>query len=162
MLSALDLMYCEPEVSVDSEWAAMHLGVSTRTLRNYRNQGVIRAFALPSSRNGKVFWRYLLSDLDQFIESHRNRQRHWDPEKDSELPVAVAARIMGVTRETAHVQRSRGKLKDYRPETVRAYLLKSHSRKVAREVKRRAQWKESNLRLEISRLRAGLDRAALA
>jgi hypothetical protein len=156
ILSTLDRLDYVPDISVDSDWAAMHLGICNRTLRNFRKSGVVRAFALPIGNAGKVTWRYLMTDLDEFINTRRNRKRYWDPEEDAELPVAVVARILGVTKETAHVQRSRGRLNDYRPESVRSYLLKSHSRKVARDVKRCAQSRESNLRYEICRLRMRL------
>jgi hypothetical protein len=141
LLSTLEGPDYVPDVSVDSEWAALHLGICQRTLWKYRKMGIVRAFGVRVGQVRKISWRYLMSDLDEFIQKHRNLKRYWDPEEDAELPVAVVARFLNVTAGTVHVLRCRGKLKDYRPESVRDYLL-THSRKTdavaGRSVGRRA------------------------
>ena len=113
---------------------------------------------MPADLGRRVTWRYLLSELDEYRMPHQNSKRFRDPQKE-ELPAIVAAKILAVTVESLYVLKSRGRLRDYRPETIRTYLLKANSRNVAREVKRRARFRESNLRWEISRLRK---RASLA
>src|SRR5690349_13208979 len=105
LLAALSSAEYTPDVSVDSEWAAMHIGVCTKTLRKYRKMGVIRSFSVPSGPIRKHSWRYLLSDLDEFIRNHRNLKRYWDPEADEELPVPIVARFLNVTAGTVHALR---------------------------------------------------------
>src|SRR5262245_36532810 len=80
-----DYSHYIPDVSVDSEWAAIHLGICTKTLRKLRKMGIIRAFAVPGGPIRKHSWRYLMSDLDEFIRTHRNLKRFWDPNEDYEL-----------------------------------------------------------------------------
>jgi hypothetical protein len=141
-----------PSYSYDSPLAAIALGVCTKTLHRLRVRGIVPAFAVPSQVPGKVVWRYRVEDLDEFILKHRSHKRYWHPDEDSELPAHVAARLLGITPESLYVLKSRGKLTDYQPETIRTYLQKTHSRKVAAKAKRDARARESSLRLEIRRL----------
>jgi hypothetical protein len=103
----------DPTWSYDAGLAALNLGVSTKTLHRLRKIGAVRAFGIPSQFPGKVAWRFRQEDLDEFVLRHSNRKRYWDPEEDSELPVCIAARLLGVTIETLYVLKSRGKLSDY-------------------------------------------------
>ena len=112
----------DPTWFYDSGLAAINLGVSTKTLHRLRKIGAVRAFSIPSQLPGKVTWRYRQEDLDDFVLRHSNRKRYWDPDPDSELPVKVVARLLGVAVETVYVLKSRGKLADYQPETIGRYL----------------------------------------
>jgi hypothetical protein len=113
----------------NSRSAAKKLGVCTKTLYRLTKCGVLPAFRIPSQIPGRSAWRYRQEDLDEFVLRHSNRKRYWDPEADDELPAGVAARLLGVTTETVYVLKSRGKLVDYQPETIREYLQRVHCRK---------------------------------
>jgi hypothetical protein len=118
----------DPTWSYDSGLAAINLGVSTKTLHRLDKIGAVRAFSIPSQFPGKVTWRYRQEDLDNFVLRHSNRKRYWDPEEDAELPVRVVARLLNVTTETVYVLKSRGKLSDYQPETIRDYLQRTKTK----------------------------------
>jgi hypothetical protein len=152
----------DPTWSYDAGLAALNLGVSTKTLHRLRKIGAVRAFSIPSQFPGKVAGRFRQEDLDDFVLTHSNRKRYWDPDEDPELPVGVSARLLGVTPESLYVLKSRGKLADYQPETIRSYLQKTCLRKVAREIRRKARERESGLRAEIRRLRDKLGKGIKA
>lgn len=145
-----------PDAAMNSRYAALWLGISTKTLLMLRKRGIVPAFAVPSKIPGKFAWRYLMSDLDEFKLTHRNAKRYWDTEEDPELPVRVVAQILAITPGTVSVLKSRGKLTDYRTESVRAYPEKSYKRRLSRKFTAQAKSKVSKLRLEVRRLQERL------
>jgi hypothetical protein len=139
--------------AVDSVQAAAGLGTSRATLLRLRRLGLIPAFSVPSRIPGRVMWRFRLEDLMAFKKKQRNQIHAWDPREDGELPAIVVARILGVSLQDVYIQRHRGRLKDYRPETVRQYALKRLEKEVAREVAQEFKPKLARMTAEYRRLR---------
>ena len=57
---------------INTEGAAQYLGVTTRTIANYRERGQI-----PFAQIGRVI-RYRQSDLDKFLLSHYVKPSNWE------------------------------------------------------------------------------------
>ena len=139
--------------AVDSNHAAAGLGTSTKTLMRLRRLGLIPAFSVPSRIPGRVMWRYRMEDLMAFKKTQRNQIHAWDPRVDAELPAIVIARLLGVSLQDVYIQKHRGRLKDYRPETVYKYVIKVYGKKVEREVEQELKSELRRLQAESRRLR---------
>ena len=85
-----------PDASMNSHYAAMWLGISTKTLARLRKCGIVPAFAVSVGKKGRVSWRYLESDLQHFRLYYSPWKRYWDPDINPELPVKVVAKILAL------------------------------------------------------------------
>jgi hypothetical protein len=139
--------------AVDSVKAAAGLGTSRGTLLRLRRLGLIPAYSVPSRIPGKVMWRYRMEDLMKFMKTQRNQIHAWDPRSDGELPAIVVARILDVSLQDVYLQKHRGRLKNYRPETVRRYVLNRYGKKMEREIEQELKSELRQLKAEYRRLR---------
>ncbi len=100
--------------------AAGYLAISRTTLRIWVKQGRIPVIPLHAHR-----FRFRLEDLDTAILNRRRFHAKAWFESDHELPRPIVARLLGVKLPmNASAHRRAGNLKDYSPESVRAYIFK--------------------------------------
>lgn len=110
--------------------AAAFLGVTPATIRRLIKQGYIRAFYIPNLRLGNKMIRVRIEEVHRIITENdltggltgKNRS-HWiNAHTCSKIPVALAARILGMTGPAVARAIERGTLKPT-PEGIREYIL---------------------------------------
>ncbi len=114
--------------------AAAYIGVSRSTLYLYIQRGILTPFYLPPGRHGsKPIARIRLADLDRFVyaEGVSTQKNLFNPRTIHELPVPVAARLLGITEAAVWMALGNGSLKDCSPETLRLYQIKQIRRLVS-------------------------------
>jgi hypothetical protein len=114
------------------------------TLRRLRQTGAIRAFQIPSrSRGAKMVWRYRCVDLYDFVKTN--------------CKYIVDHPSVGVSPQDIRIQKWRGRLKGYDPESVREYLLRTSRKGLVAEIRRDLRSEHLRLRQEAPRLRRLLE-----
>ena len=108
--------------------AGVFLGISDRTMARLVRQGHIRAFFIPrpTPKRSKLI-RIRIEELNRFIiENDCTKgitRNHWiNPFTVREVPIPLAARILGVTPNTVTQARAAGVL-DLTPEGFCQYIL---------------------------------------
>jgi len=126
--------------------AAAFLGVTPTTIRRLIAQGYIRAFYIPNLRLGSKMIRVRIEEVHRIITENdltggltgRNRS-HWiNPHTCSKIPVALAARILGMTGPAVSKAIERGTLIPT-PEGIHDYILVRRERELTKKI--RAKYK---------------------
>jgi excisionase family DNA binding protein len=142
-----------PNQAFNGRQAAAYLGVSEVTLRRLRHRGAIPAFRIPSrGRGARVVWRYRIEDLQDFVTANGYTEISCSDD-GIVFPVAVIASLIGVSAQAIRIQKWRGRLRGYDPNSVREYLLRVSRKSLAAEIRRNFASKLANLQAHNRRLR---------
>jgi excisionase family DNA binding protein len=126
--------------------AAAFLGVTPTTIRRLIAQGYIRAFYIPNLRLGSKMIRLRIEEVHRLITENdltggltgKNRS-HWiNPHTCSKIPVALAARILGMKGTAVSEAIQRGTLNPT-PEGLHDYILGRRERELTTKI--RAKYK---------------------
>jgi excisionase family DNA binding protein len=122
--------------------AAAFLGVGVATVRRLIERGHIRAFSIPNLTFGTRMIRIRIEELNRLITDNdltggltgRNRS-HWiNPHTCREIPVALAARILGMTGSAVSEAMFRGTLNPT-PEGLHEYILHRSKKELTTEIR---------------------------
>jgi hypothetical protein len=102
--------------------AAALTGLKEATLRRYYHAGMIAGFT-PSTGSRRPRLRYKLKDLLAITEARISGTHLYDPRAGGELPVALVARLTGLSEAGVKSAVAAGRLHDRRPESIRVYWL---------------------------------------
>ncbi len=126
--------------------AAAFLGVTPTTIRRLIKQGYIRAFYIPNLRLGNKMIRVRIEEVHRIITENdltggltgKNRS-HWiNPHTCSKIPVALAARILGMKGTAVSEAIQRGTLNPT-PEGLHEYILLRREKELTTKI--RAKYK---------------------
>lgn len=131
-----------------STQAAGYLSVARSTIRNWANSGRLPVVLF----HGDRYFRFLVSDLDEAILKHRYQVKTWFL-RDNELPRAIVERLLNITGDSVSIFKQRGTLKDYSPESIRAYMMKQARRDVGPGIRLKYKRKLELLQLQLWRLK---------
>lgn len=111
--------------------AAAYIGVNYSTICDYIQKGVLASFYLPPTRGLRPITRIRLAELDRFVyaEGVGTQKNLFNPKTIHELPVPLAARLLGISDDGVWMALGSGALKDRSPETIRKYQIRQISRK---------------------------------
>lgn len=150
-------------VAVSQSQAAAFLGVSVRTIQSLRENGLAPFFKVPTSNPAKSHWRIDLADLVQFKHQYRKEAKRIDPQTAEEFPVAMVAKMLGLSEQALRMAKIRGSISDYTPKSVLKYALhihnKAYRKKLRTDVFKKYQDRNKNLRFELQRARERLRRS---
>lgn len=102
--------------------------------------------------HGGRYFRFLLSDLDEAILKHRYQVKTWFL-RDKELPRAIVEKLLDIDGDSVSVFKQRGTLKDYSPESIRAYMMRQARRDVGPGIRQKYVNKLQQLELRLWRLK---------
>lgn len=102
--------------------------------------------------HGDRYFRFLLSDLDEAILKHRFQVKTWYL-RDNQLPQLIVGRLLNLAGDSVFAFKQRGTLKDYSPESIRAYMMRQARRDVAPGIRLKYIRKIDRLRLQLWRLK---------
>ncbi len=137
--------------------AAAFLGVTAPTIRRLIARGFIRAFYIPNLRLGSKMIRIRIEEVHRIITENdltggltgKHRSTWINAHTCSKIPVALAARILGMTGPAVSKAIERGTLQPT-PEGIRDYILIRCERELTTKIraKYRAKnhllWKKAN------------------
>jgi len=134
--------------------AAAYIGVAVSTLYLYIQRGILTPFYLPPSRGLRPISRIRIADLDSFIyaEGVGTQKNLFNPRTIHELPVPVAARLLGISEDGVWMALGNGALKDRSPESLRQYQIRQIDRRVGGWIKKRAPGKYAAFRAFVANL----------
>ena len=147
--------------AISQQVAAAFLGISGWTMARLVRQGYIRAFYIPhpSIRRTKLIL-IRIEELNRFIiENDCTKgitRNHWiNPFTVRELPIPLAARILGVTPNAVTQARAAGVL-DLTPEELHRYILHRGERELRKKARLKYRDKIGRLGKQIRYLRKQL------
>lgn len=150
----------DPEISDDqilpSARAAAFIGIGTTKLRHLTLKGMMPCFVVPSRvPGGRPAFRYRVRDLRDYYDRHGSgQQRYWHPSPNEELPICIVAALLGISEQAVKTSKFLNRLKDRKPATVRAYLLKMYLRDGFRAIKHEHKKKWDAMMIYVRRLRS--------
>jgi len=147
--------------AISQQVAAAFLGISGWTMARLVRQGYIRAFYIPhpSIRRTKLIL-IRIEELNRFIVENDctqgiTRNRWINPFTVREVPIPLAARIVGVSPNTVTQARATGLL-DLTPDGLRQYILYRREKELRKKVRIKYRDKIKRLSQQIRYLRKQL------
>lgn len=129
---------------------AGYLSVSYTTVKKLTLAGKLPVVQVGMGRRATYRWR--LGDLDNYVMKQMTARHAWTLE-DEELPGIIAARILGIGKDTMYFYLTSGKVKSRKPEDLRDYLKFQVQTELKGESIKEVQAQLVEYRTLVSRLR---------
>lgn len=119
--------------------AAAYLGLSIELVKRLVKAGRLAYIDLSGTDIGKnLRYRFLLSDLNEYLTSHKVGRHSWH-EGSETLPYHVVAKLLDISFFGVNSAIIKKTLKDTKPATVRAYIKKQYHDELTTKI--RAKYK---------------------